>query len=458
MRSLLGASAPPPKSDTQQLPTASGPGWLALPFADSLKAREAALSKQYAVPGLPALVMLAPDGQLINRAAKDRISSPERFPWLPPTVEEALGDVFLNQYGDRVRLRSSLLGGSHVALFFASPSLGACKVFAPALAEAMARARADGAGLEVVYIPSGQGDDTDRGSAREAVSRLVGPAVPWLTIPADANPHQRVAQLKMLFCVGAPRGSQPPVLVLLDSSLAVVNPDAVRSVSAGEPFPWRPRLVWDADDKASWQGDPGALGTSTLIILAERAPNSWDAVNDALNEVAHEGAAARSGGTQQPMCFMCAKETHGLGRAVRRLARLPEANAVPCAVILDLSDNGSFYVMPPGSDPTKAGALATFVAAYHARALPRSVSSPVPTITVAAALSNPSAAELWGGGDDISPMEACVQCILCPITCPIMCCFRCCMGCCMLTFLGGALATQGMGGAGNTQYAYRPYE
>ena len=198
------------------------------------------------MPGLPTLVMLAPDASLINRAAKDRISSPERFPWLPPTVEEALGDLFLNQYGDRVRLRSSLLGGSHVALFFASPSLGACKVFAPALAEAMARARADGAGLEIVYIPSGPGDDTDPGSAREAVSRLVGPAVPWLTIPADANPHQRVAQLKTLFNVGQPRGSAPPVLVLLDSSLAVVNPDAVRSVSAGEPFPWRPRLVWDA--------------------------------------------------------------------------------------------------------------------------------------------------------------------------------------------------------------------
>ena len=443
-------------------PAGSGPGWLALPFADSLKTREAALSSQYLVRGVPSLVMLAPDGSLINRAAKDRISSPERFPWLPPTVEEALGDVFLNHYGDRVRLRSSLLGGSHVALFFASPSLGACKVFAPVLAEAAARARAGGAGLEVIYVPAGQGDDCDPGSAREAVSRLVGPAAPWLTIPADANPSQRVSQLKTLFCVGDP-GAPPPVLVLLDSTLSVVNPDAVRSVTAGERFPWRPRLVWDADDKSSWLGDPGAVGAATLMVLAERAPNSWDACEDALRDVADEMAGTGgSGGSSAPplmvrskMCFMISKETHGLGRAVRRLARLPEANAVPCAVLLDLSDNGSFYVMPPGSDPTKAGALRTFIAAYQARALPRDSAGPVPTITVAAALSNPSAAELFGGADDVSPLEACVQCILCPITCPLLCCFRCCMGCCMLTFLGGAIAAGGMGNANTSPYATR---
>jgi len=128
---------------------------------------------------------------------------------------------------------------------------------------------------------------------------------------------------------------------------------------------------------------------------------------------------------------------------------------VPCAVLLDLSDNGSFYVMPPGSDPTKAGALRTFIAAYQARALPRDSAGPVPTITVAAALSNPSAAELFGGADDVSPLEACVQCILCPITCPLLCCFRCCMGCCMLTFLGGAIAAGGMGNANTSPYATR---
>ena len=116
---------------------------------------------------------------------------------------------------------------------------------------------------------------------------------------------------------------------------------------------------------------------------------------------------------------------------------------------------GNYYgMMQPGIEWQDRGEAFYFIAAYHARALPRDHAGPVPTITVAAALSNPSAAELFGGADDVGPVEACVQCILCPITCPIMCCFRCCMGCCLLTFLGGAMAASGMAGA-SSPYAAR---
>ena len=146
--------------------------------------------------------------------------------------------------------------------------------------------------------------------------------------------------------------------------------------------------------------------------------------------------------------FMCAKETHGLGRAVRRLAKLPEAGSAPLAVILELQDRGAFYVLPASQNAADPSVLRRFLADHAQGALQRCGGNAVQTITVAAALSNPSVVDLFGGVDDVSPLEQCVQCILCPITCPLLCCFRCCMGCCLLTFLGGAMGAAAMGGAG----------
>ena len=129
--------------------------------------------------------------------------------------------------------------------------------------------------------------------------------------------------------------------------------------------------------------------------------------------------------------FMCAKETHGLGRAVRRLAKLPEAGSAPLAVILELQDRGAFYVLPASQNAADPSVLRRFLADHAQGALQRCGGNAVQTITVAAALSNPSVVDLFGGVDDVSPLEQCVQCILCPITCPLLCCFRCCMGCCL---------------------------
>jgi hypothetical protein len=361
--------------------------------------------------------------------------------------------VFVNHFGDRVRLRSSLLGGSHVALFFASPASAACRALAPMLADAQARARHDeGAGLEVVYVPASAGGGSPDCSA-DAASRLA-PGAPWLSLGGE-DAAARAEALCRLFDV--PGRSPLPRVVLLDAGLATVNADALRLVAAGARFPWRPRHVWDADEKASWDADPGMAGAATLVVLAERCPDAWGRIDAALEAIAAEERAAPpaldgvpAGGVRRTSLHcMLARETHGLGRAVRRMARLPEAGSRPAAVLLTLKDRGSFYVLPPGADAGDPATLRAWLCQHAAGALPRLSGNAVQMITLDAALSNPSLAELYEGAD-VSPLEAALQCILCPITCPLLCCFRCCMGCCVLTFLGGAMAAGAMGGSEHT--------
>jgi thiol-disulfide isomerase/thioredoxin len=241
---------------------AESPGWLALPYTDSLKAKEAALARQFMarrsraslqpnqcvrlanntrsvtclqptparvlsgaraltpphapqVKGVPALVMLAPDGTLINKgtptrttqhthadthtlrhfrsraaiplpltrsarpllpAAAARISDAAAFPWPPPSLAEALGPSFLNEHNERVSLSTLTSSGKYIALYFGAAWCGPCRAFARRLRETYATVVAEGGALEIIYVSS---DHTPA----DAEAQRTG--APWLCVPFE---------------------------------------------------------------------------------------------------------------------------------------------------------------------------------------------------------------------------------------------------------------------------------
>ena len=359
------------------------------------------------------------------------MGEPAAFPWLPPTLAEALGPSFENEHGDRVSLSSLLGPRKYLALYFGATSCGRCRAFSRRLAEAYAAVLREGGGLEIVYVSS------DRSPEEADAARR---SFPWLTLPY-AERWRRDALADILDV------SATPALVLLDSALRVANADARTAADRMAPFPWLPRLVWDADARADWERSPAEA--PVLMVLAERAGASWDALESALITVAKEAAqqppmpSPTGGRAAVRPVFMLARERQGLGMAVRRLARLGEAGPRAQAVLLDMSAGGTYYVMDAAKELNAAN-LRAFMAAYAAGSLLPQASGPVQTITVTAALTHVPA----GGADDedVNPWEVALNCILCPITCPIMCCFRCCLGCCMLTALGAAVGASNMSG------------
>jgi len=437
---------------------ATGPATLlALPYAQSLKDRESSLARQFGVDGPPALVVLDKDARLINRDALDAVQSPDalaRFPWPPPSLGELLSDL-TDDLGSRCTLR-----GGHVCLLFATPSSAACRAFAPLLADAARRSRTEGAVLELLFVPGSDSSSENSAQALRSLLRDSGAeASPWLSLPDGEAGARRARALRAHFSVD-PRAL--PRLVVLDGSLQLLNPDAVRRLANGGRFPWAPTLVCEADSKSTWDADPGAENTATLVLLAERAGGCWASAEAVLGRLAREAAAKEasadgSNAKPQRFVFMLAREQHGLGLAVRKLARLPPAGPAPAAVLLDLSDNGSVYVLQAaGSGSTvDEPALRSFLAAFRGKALTRTAASAVHLWPVAAALHNPSLTEMLGG-EDIHPAVACVQCLLCPITCPIVTLFQCCAGCCLLAFVGGALGASAIAGGGARRGQYEP--
>jgi hypothetical protein len=146
--------------------------------------------------------------------------------------------------------------------------------------------------------------------------------------------------------------------------------------------------------------------------------------------------------------FLLARERQGLGLAVRRLARLPEAGPRPQVLLLDVSaKNAATYTLLDSSDGITPDSLRRFLAAAAAGKLPVQRATPVQSMTVAMALQKPEdAVTACDSYEEINPWEAALNCILCPITCPLMCAFRCCLGCCILSTVGAAVGVSGMSG------------
>ena len=80
--------------------------WLALPYTRrDLKTK---LSKKFKVQGIPTLVILSPEGELITADGREAFAEDptgSNLPWKPPTFWEALGTDFLSGMdGDTVEV------------------------------------------------------------------------------------------------------------------------------------------------------------------------------------------------------------------------------------------------------------------------------------------------------------------------------------------------------------------
>ena len=255
--------------------------------------------------------MLNPEGELINRDAKSALSTGgvERFPWAPPSLEEALGPVLLNPYGDRVPVDSVVGAGKHVALFFGAQWCPPCRAFAPRLGYAYQRLRSEGAAFEVIYVSS----DHDVGRFEEARQQA-----PWLALPFEDR-ERRDLLAGMYGVTGV------PTLVVLDPRGGVVSRNARGALERGGEFPWAPRLVPEVDEREEWGANP--VETPTLVVLEERNGDQWEKVEAALGLLAKE-AAARSAGGSPGMLFMVAKDRQGLAQVLAQM-RCPRSDAMP---------------------------------------------------------------------------------------------------------------------------------
>ena len=322
--------------------------WLALPYAE--RKLKAALSKKFKVSGIPSLIILDGEtGEVITKDGREVVMEDpegERFPWKPPTLWEAMGDEFMSSDGESVELDALRGEGKVIGLYFSAHWCPPCKAFTPKLVETYEKVKAAGKELEVVFVSS----DKDMGQFQEYFATM-----PWLAIPPG---DKRKAALSARFEVEG-----IPALVFIDGATGETINGNGRAAVGGDPqgaeFPWRPKAL---NDMAV--GADGLNDEACVCVMMEGVPaEAQAALAEAMGAVAE--AAKAAGGEE---LYFVARAAGQVADQVRKLTKLGEAGAEPQLLILDIPDEGGFYVHDGKVGPDS---VAAFVAKYKAGGLER---------------------------------------------------------------------------------------
>ncbi len=321
--------------------------WLALPYA--ARDTKAKLSKKYKVSGIPTLVILdGATGELITKEGREQVMADadgSAFPWKPPPIWECLGDEFLRNDGETVELDDIRGAGKAIGLYFSASWCGPCHAFTPELVKTYNKLKEQGTDFEIVFVSS----DRDTASFQKYFSSM-----PWLAIPPG---DRRKALLSTRFEVAG-----IPTFVMLDGNGETINLEGRRAVGEdpeGVDFPWHPKAV------ASLSSPDGINDEASLCLFADGCSSAeQEELREALTPIAEESKAAGKG----TRFFIATDREDDVTGQVRQLLKLGEPTAKAKVVLLDIPDEGGFYVMD--AEPS-ADTIQAFLKAYEGGELER---------------------------------------------------------------------------------------
>jgi nucleoredoxin len=280
--------------------------WVALPYANRDKKNE--LSQQFKVRGIPTLVVLDPQGKLVTANGRSEVmNDPEgtSFPWVPPTLDELIGNTFVKKGGEQVQKE---LKGKIFGLYFSAHWCGPCRAMTPILSKKYNELTAAGNDFEIIFVSS----DRDQSSFDQYLGEM-----PWLAIPFSEK--KRIGQLGELFEVEG-----IPTLVIIDKDLSTITTNGVSAVRSGLEFPFRPLPLNElTPDTASEINDSPAL-----IVFG--TPDQSDAVKKTLQPIAEEYTRDKKG-----IAFFYTKD-HPVVASIREFAKVQEPKDHPVMVLLDI--------------------------------------------------------------------------------------------------------------------------
>jgi len=322
--------------------------WLALPYEE--RDMKAKLSKKYKVSGIPSLIILDESGKVITTDGRSAVTDDDmvnKFPWKPPTLSDTLsGATLVDNKGTEVSFQSLQDKGGYLGFYFSAHWCPPCRGFTPELVKTYNTLKAAGKPFEIIFASS----DKHEEAFKEYFAEM-----PWLAVPYSEKSKIKEPLSKIFEVSGI------PTFVMVEAAtLKVINAKArgaVGSDPSGANFPWHPKLVNDLEECDELNDYP------TIVAMMEEASGEWDAVERALNTVAKEISGASTGGScsdtgdsagkcadaadadgDEELKFAVAKETGGIAGQIRKLFKMGSAGEKAELVLLDLSNQGSFYV------------------------------------------------------------------------------------------------------------------
>lgn len=199
--------------------------------------------------------------------------------------------------------------------------------------------------------------------------------MPWLTLPFK---DPRCDTLSGRFEVEG-----IPSLVILDADRKVVTKEGVMRVQAdleGAKFPYFPEPIVDlSQGPCSYDRDVNNC-PSFIAFLEALDDSGQDSAKEAIRPLAEQYATAFAGTADGPkMIFFTATESGGIVDRIRTLLKKDSMKdkTTPSVVILDLGDNGGYYLPSQACEDITEDYVRAFVDGYFNKTLTRKqLSSP----------------------------------------------------------------------------------
>ena len=196
--------------------------WTAIPFSE--KDVKSQLSTKYKVQGIPALIVLNPQGELITNNGRGKVTSdPEGkgFPWVPKTILQILDGQLQSKNGT---VSADSLKNKYFAIYFSAHWCLPCRRFTPVLIETYNKLKEAGKEFEVIFVSS----DRNEANYNEYYNEM-----PWLSIGYNNSRGPELAQLCGV------QGIPQLTLVGEDGNIISNNGRAiVENDTEGNEFPW----------------------------------------------------------------------------------------------------------------------------------------------------------------------------------------------------------------------------
>lgn len=324
--------------------------WLALPFeARDMKEK---LSAQFGVKGIPSLVFLTNQGELITKNGRDIVSrdpTGANYPWKPKTIAQALGTDFVS-FSEKKTISNDI-----VMIYFSAHWCPPCKQFTPILADYYSK-HSESKGFDVVFVSG----DEDEQQFQEYLSEM-----PWMAIPFGDD---RIEELNTLLEVEG----IPHLVILNKTTGQIINTNGrggIESDPEGLNFPYFPQPI---EDLAGGESFGCSINDKpAFILLMEGMDDSEQAsAKDLLLPFATTHAKDKFNNAGSPdMIFFTAASSSRLSDIIREKSSLVEAKLAtkPTYVILDIPNAGDCYTIEV-DDVTSAN-LSEFIQGYFNKTL-----------------------------------------------------------------------------------------
>lgn len=281
--------------------------WLALPYSD--RERKEALSKKFKVQGIPTVVILTPDGEVITLEGREAVSGDptgEDLPWKPPKFEDVFSSMKIVSKDGAVSTGADMKG-KVFGFYFSAHWCPPCRGFTPQLKEWYDK-DLKAKGFEIIFVSS----DKDEAAFKDYFGEMS-----WLAL--DFADRKGKEKLSTIFKVQG-----IPSFVIIDKDFSVISKEG-RAAISGDPtgvdFPWYPKPV------ANLKAGPGNIQEiTTVVAFCETADKATqESIENTLTPVAKQYIdEAKAKGRDDPeLAFVIATDAAGLSSKIRGMLKLP---------------------------------------------------------------------------------------------------------------------------------------